>query len=82
MASMDVEATAVIKKNSKNNNTKGCVKVMEKLPQHILFVLFSRKIICTLRTIVKVCGCCDKPYILIISFSYLRKVMNGPLNNY
>ena len=39
MASMDVEATAVIKKNSKNNNTKGCVKVMEKLPQHILFVL-------------------------------------------
>ena len=36
MASMDVEATAVIKKNSKNNNIKGCVKVMEKLPQHIL----------------------------------------------
>ena len=55
---------------------------MEKLPQYILFVLFSRKIICTLRTIVKVCGCCDKPYILIISFSYLRKVMNGPYNNY
>lgn len=27
MASMDVEATAVIKKNSKNNNIKGCVKV-------------------------------------------------------
>ena len=27
VASMDVEATAVIKKNSKNNNTKGCVKV-------------------------------------------------------
>ena len=35
--SMDVEAIAVIKKNSKNNNIKGCVKVMEKLPQHILF---------------------------------------------
>ena len=27
VASMDVEATAVIKKNSKNNNIKGCVKV-------------------------------------------------------
>lgn len=53
---------------------------MEKLPQYILFVLFSRKIICTLRTIYKVCGCCDKLYILIIS--YLRKVMNGPYNNY
>ena len=25
---MDVEAIAVIKKNSKNNNTKGCAKVM------------------------------------------------------
>ena len=25
--SMDVEAIAVIKKNSKNNNTKGCAKV-------------------------------------------------------
>ena len=36
VVSMDVEATAVIKKNSKNN-IKGCVKVMEKLPQHILF---------------------------------------------
>ena len=30
-------AAAVIKKNSKNNNIKGCAKVMEKLPQHILF---------------------------------------------
>ena len=30
VASMDVEAIAVIKKNSKNNNTKECVKVMEK----------------------------------------------------
>ena len=55
---------------------------MEKLPQHILFVLFYRKTDCILRTIVKVCGCCDKPYILIISFSCLRKVMNGPYNNY
>ena len=27
MVSMDAEATAVIKKNSKNNNTKGCAKV-------------------------------------------------------
>ena len=36
MASMDAEATAVIKKNSKNNNIKGCAKVMEKLPQCIL----------------------------------------------
>ena len=27
VVSMDVEATAVIKKNSKNNNTKGCAKV-------------------------------------------------------
>ena len=35
MASMDAEATAVIKKNNKKNNTKGCAKVMEKLPQHI-----------------------------------------------
>ena len=26
-------------------------------------MLFSRKIDCTFRTIVKVCGCCDKPYI-------------------
>ena len=26
MASMDVEAIAVIKKNSKNNNTQGCTK--------------------------------------------------------
>lgn len=44
---------------------------MEKLPQRILFVLFSRKITCILRTIVKVCRCCDKPYILIISFFLL-----------
>ena len=29
VVSMDVEAIAAIKKNSKNNNTKGCVKVME-----------------------------------------------------
>ncbi len=29
VVSMDVEAIAVIKKNSKNINTKGCVKVME-----------------------------------------------------
>lgn len=29
MASMDVKAIAVIKKNSKKNNTKGCVKVMK-----------------------------------------------------
>lgn len=29
--STDVEAIAVIKKNSKNNNTKGCVRVMEEL---------------------------------------------------
>ena len=47
MVSMDVEAIAVIKKNrQKNNNTKGCVKAMEKLPQHILFVLFYRKTDC------------------------------------
>ena len=34
VASMDVEAIAVIKKNSKKiiNNTKGCAKVMEMLP--------------------------------------------------
>ena len=32
VVSMVVEVTAVIRKNSKNNNTKGCVKVMEKLP--------------------------------------------------
>ncbi len=31
VVSMDVEAIAVIKKNSKNNNTKGCVKVMKEL---------------------------------------------------
>ena len=31
---------------------------MEKLPECILSVLFSRKIICTFRTIVEVCGCC------------------------
>ena len=50
MVSMDVEAIAVIKKNSKkNNNTKGCVKAMEKLPQHILFVLFYRKTDCILK---------------------------------
>ena len=35
------------------------------------FVLFSGKITCILRTIVKVCRCCDKPYILIISFFLL-----------
>ena len=29
VVSMDVEAIAVIKKNSKNINTKRCVKVME-----------------------------------------------------
>ena len=46
---------------------------MEKLPQCILFVLFSRKIICILRTIVKVCGSYDKPYILIISFFLLAE---------
>ena len=43
MVSMDAEVTAVIKKNSKNNNTKGCVKVMEKLPQRILFVLPDKR---------------------------------------
>ena len=32
-----------------NNNTKGCVKAMEKLPQHILFVLFYRKTDCILK---------------------------------
>mgnify|MGYP007105420521 FL=1 len=34
VASMDAEAIAVIKKNSKKiiNNTKGCTKVMETLP--------------------------------------------------
>ena len=31
VVSMDVETIAVIQKNSKNNNTKGCVKVMEEL---------------------------------------------------
>ena len=31
VVSMDVEAIAVIKKNSKNNNAKGCIKVMEEL---------------------------------------------------
>ena len=31
VVSMDVEAIAVIKKNSKNNITKGCVRVMEEL---------------------------------------------------
>lgn len=36
---------------------------MEKLPECILFVLFSGKIDCTFKTMVKVCGCCDKPYI-------------------
>ena len=47
VASMDVEATAVIKKNSKNNNIKGCAKVMEKLPQRILFcVIFILIISC------------------------------------
>ena len=30
VVSMDVETIAVIKKNSKNNNTKGCVRVMEE----------------------------------------------------
>ena len=40
MASTDAEVTAVIKKNSKNNNIKGCAKVMEKLPQHILLCYF------------------------------------------
>ena len=44
---------------------------MEKLPECILFVLFSGKIDCSFRTMVKVCGCCDKPYILIISFFLL-----------
>ena len=37
---------------------------MEKLPECILFALFSGKIDCTFKTMVKVCGCCDKPYIL------------------
>ncbi len=32
-----------------NNNTKGCVKAMEKLPQHILLVLFYRKTDCILK---------------------------------
>ena len=36
---------------------------MEKLPECILFALFSGKIDCTFKTMVKVCGCCDKPYI-------------------
>lgn len=31
VVSMDVEAIAVIKKNRKNSNTKGCVRVMEEL---------------------------------------------------
>ena len=31
VVSMDVETIAVIKKNSKKYNTKGCVKVMEEL---------------------------------------------------
>ena len=31
VVNMDVETIAVIKKNSKNNNTKGCVRVMEEL---------------------------------------------------
>lgn len=36
---------------------------MEKLPECILFMLFYGKIDCTFKTIVKVYGCCDKPYI-------------------
>ena len=36
---------------------------MDKLPECILFALFSGKIDCTFKTMVKVCGCCDKPYI-------------------
>ena len=36
---MDVEVIAVIKKNSKNNNTKGCVRVMEELSGYILLYL-------------------------------------------
>ena len=31
VVSMDVEVIAVIKKNSNNNNTIGCVRVMEEL---------------------------------------------------
>ena len=30
---------------------------------HPFVLLFSGKIDCTFKTIVKVCGCCDKPYI-------------------
>ncbi len=43
-------------------------------------MLFSGKITCILRTIVKVCGCCDNPYILIISYlrtMNLRKNVDG-----
>ena len=30
---------------------------------HPFVLFFSGKIDCTFKTIVKVCGCCDKPYI-------------------
>ena len=36
VVSMDVETIAVIKKNSKKYNTKGCVKVMPELEIFIL----------------------------------------------
>ena len=39
VVSMDVETIAVIKKNSKNNNTIGCVRVMEELSWYILLYL-------------------------------------------
>ena len=40
VVSMDVEATAVIKKNSKNNNIKGCVKATEEVILTHPFVIF------------------------------------------
>ena len=42
VVSMDAEAIAVIKKNRKNNHTKGCVKVMEELSWYILLYYLIR----------------------------------------
>ena len=53
---------------------------METLPWHILSVLFSRKIICTFRTIVEVRGCCMSS-IEFYSFLHIIKGNNMKTNH-
>ena len=62
MENMAVEAIAVIKKNSKNNNTKRMRQGNERIIVIHPFVLFDKMADYIFNTAVKTCECCIDLY--------------------